>query len=146
MEEGFDYDLDELLKKIETAEALSVFFPKLRKAVVVDIRFNDRVGPMIRILPMVASLQERLRTIRRLRPGFPRLRTMSQISWPRYVDSLVKEGIWDKIAERVKHSGYSEAIEACGSVLEELRRLERAELTAVVRGENYHTIWSARSK
>jgi hypothetical protein len=35
-------------------------------------------------------------------------------------------------------------VAACEEVLVELKRLEKAELVAAVRGDSYHTIWSAR--
>ena len=99
---------------------------------------------MVRILPMAASPQERLRTIRKLRPKFPRLRTLTLIPWPRYVESLVSMGVWDRIAGRFRDGGRDEVLAECDAVLAELRRLERSEFAAVVRGENYHTLWAAR--
>jgi len=144
MDEDLGDDLDELMSNIDGAEAMSIFFPTLRKAVVIDTRQSEDEGPLIRIMPMAASPQERMRSIRRLRPNFPRLRNLTLIPWFRYVDSLVKLGIWDRLIERFRDIGNEEAVASCGTVLEELRRLEQAELVAVVLGENYHTIWSAR--
>ena len=144
MDDDLDEDLDELMSSIDSSEVMSLFFPTFRKAVVIDTRHSDDEGPLIRIMPMAASPQERMRSIRRLRPKFPRLRNLTLIPWFRYVDSLVRLGVWDRIVQRFKDSGHEEAIAACDSLLEELRRLEQAELVAVVLGENYHTIWSAR--
>ena len=113
MDDEFVFSLEEVITNIDTSQVMSLFFPAFRKAVVIDTRSNDEEGAMVRILPMAASPQERLRTIRRLRPKFPRLRTLTLIPWPRYVESLVSMGVWDRIV-------------------------------AVVRGENYHTLWTAR--
>ena len=143
MDDDLAYDIDEVMKNLDTAEVMSLFFPTLRKAVVIDMRSNDNEGPMVRIMPMAASPQERLRSVRRLRPGFPRLQNLTLIPWPRYVDSLVTLGIWERIVNRFIASGHKEAADACHTVLEELRSLEKLELASVVRGENYHTIWSA---
>ena len=63
------------------------------------------------------------------------------VQWTRYVDSLVTLGVWDRIVKRFADSGQDDAVAACGTVLSELRRLENAELAAVVLGHNYHTIW-----
>ena len=52
--------------------------------------------------------------------------------------------MWGRIVSRFEEAGQSEAVATCEAVLEELRVLEKAEMAAVVRGENYHTIWSAR--
>ena len=95
---------------------------------------------------MVASPQERLRTIRRLRPSFPQLHTLTLIPWPRYVDTLVSLGVWDRIVGRFVRSGHNQLVDLCQSILGELRRLEKAELANVVRGENYHTVWSSRGQ
>ncbi len=145
MDDNFVLDIDEIMKNIDAAEIMSVFFPTFRKAVVIDTRSNDTDGPMIRLMPMAASPQERLRSIRRLRPGFPRVHSLTLIPWSRYVDSLVSLGIWDRIVGRFKNAGQAETVERCGRILSELRRLEKEEFAAVVRGENYHTIWSARN-
>ena len=144
MDADFAYDLEEAMKNIDGAEVISLFFPTFRKAVVVDSRHSDKEGPMIRIMHMVASPQERLRSIRKLRPNFPRLHNVALIPWPRYVDSLVGLGVWDHIVQRLRDTGHEEAVRSCDGILEELRRLEQAELAAVVLGDNYHTIWSAR--
>ena len=144
MDDDLTYDLDEMMKNLDTAEVMSLFFPSFRKAVVIDTRYNDNDGPMVRIMPMAASPQERLRSIRRLRPGFPRLQSLTLIPWPRYVDSLITLGIWDRIVNRFIISGHKEVADSCHAILEELRNLEKSELASVVRGENYHTIWSAK--
>tara|TARA_B100000949_G_C13909900_1_gene296354 strand:- start:57 stop:494 length:438 start_codon:yes stop_codon:yes gene_type:complete len=145
MDGDLDQDLHEVMKKIDDSEVVSLFFPTLRKAVVIDTRSNEIDGPMIRIMPMVASPQERVRSITKLRSEFPRVKNLTLIPWPRYVDSLANLGVWDRVVKRVKDTGYEEAVSTCEEVLEELRRLEKVELASVVRGENFHTIWSARA-
>jgi hypothetical protein len=144
MDDDFGYELEEVLKNVDTAEVMSLFFPNLRQAIVIDARSSDTEGPMVRLLPMVASPQERLRSIHRMRPNFPRLNSLTLIPWPRYVDSLVSMGVWERLVRRFQDAGHREAVAACGVILEELRRLEKLELASVVRGENYHTVWSAR--
>ena len=143
MDGEFVLNLEDVIESVETAEVMSLFFPTFNKAVVVDTRFTDKDGPMVRIMPMVASPQERIRSIRRLRPGFPRVHSLSVIPWPRYVDSLVALGVWDRIVRRFAETGHEDMVAECEEVLGELSRLEKAELAAVVLGENYHTIWSA---
>ena len=144
MDDDFEVDLDEVKTNIAEAEVISLFFPMLRSALVIDTRRNETDGPMLRIMPMAASPQERLRSIRRLRPGFPRLQSLTLIPWSRYVNSLVEIGIWDMLVKRFKDSSQEKAIADCERILEDLRRLEKAELSSVVLGENYHTIWSSR--
>lgn len=143
MDEDLSFNLDEVLKSIDKAEVISLFFPKFRKSMIIDTRSNDTDGPMVRIMPMVASPQERMRNIRRLRPSFPRLRDLTLLAWPRYVESLVNLGVWDRILARLRDLGHEDAVASCEELFSELKRLEKAELAAVVQGENYHTIWSA---
>ncbi len=146
MDSDFVFDLDDVMKNVENSEVMSIFFPTFRKAVVIDMRSNNTDGPMVRVMAMAASPQERLRSIRRLRPGFPRVRNLTVVPWPRYVDSLVGLGLWEKIVQRLERAGETKAVEACNSAFEELKQLEKQELAAVVRGDNYHTIWSAKGQ
>ena len=142
MKGDFEVDLQEVIDCVETAEVMSLFILTLGKAVVIDTRSSEAEDPLVRIMPLVASPRERIR-LQRLRPGFPRVRDLMVIPWPRYVNSLVTLGIWDRITERFVDSGYEEAAAACVSVLEELRLLEKQKLAEVVRGQNYHTLWSS---
>ena len=143
MDSDFVFELDEIMNSITTAEVMSIFFPTFRKSVVIDIRTSSDERPMVKIMPMVASPQERLRSIRRLRPGFPRVHNLTVVPWPRYVDSLVTLGLWERIVRRFRESNDEEMVQRCEDVLSELKRLEKEEMAAVIRGENYQTIWSA---
>ena len=143
MDEDLSFDLDGILASVDKAEVMSLFFPKFRKSLIVDVRSSDTEGPMVRITPMVASPQERMRNIRRLRPEFPRLRDLTLIAWPKYVESLVELGVWDRILARLRALGHQDVATRCDALMAELKALEKAELGAAVQGENYHTIWSA---
>lgn len=144
MDSDFVFDLDEIMNSINTAEVMSIFFPTFRKSVVIDTRSNADGRPMVKIMPMVASPQERLRSIRRLRPGFPRVHNLTVVPWPRYVDSLVNLGLWERVVRRFQESNDTEMVKRCEDVLAELVRLEKEEMAAVIRGDNYQTIWSAK--
>lgn len=141
MDDEFALELDDILESIDSAEIMSLYFPTLWKTVVLDTRSNETHGPLVSVMPMVASPQERLKNIRRLRPGFTRVHNLTLIPWVRSIDSLVNHGIWQRIVDRFKRSGYLEAVAACDTVLEELRRLEKSEIAAAITGENYRTIW-----
>ncbi|MDA1188406.1 MAG: hypothetical protein O2854_01815 [Chloroflexi bacterium] len=143
MDEDYGLDMQDVLTSVDKAEVLSIFFPTFRKSLIVDTRTNESQGPMIRIMPMVASPQERMRAIRRMRPGFPRLRNLTVVPWPRYVDSLVNLGIWQRIVDRMESGGDTKALANIREAMTDLKRMEREELASVVSGENYHTIWSA---
>ncbi|HIN72356.1 MAG TPA: hypothetical protein EYM98_07230 [Dehalococcoidia bacterium] len=143
MEGNFLFEIDEVLRNVHEAEVMSIFFPSFRRSLIIDTRSNTDDGPMVRLMPMASSPQDRVRSIRKLRPGFPRLQNLTLIPWQRYVDSLVNLGVWEKIVKRIEESGDPKAIQACDAALTELRRLERQELVAAISGDNYQTIWSA---
>ena len=143
MNSDFMFDIDGMLKSIDNADVISIFFPSFRKALVVDPRSNDRHSALVQIAPMAASPQERLRLIRRQRPGLPRVRNLAVIPWTRYVDSLVSLGLWDKVIKRLEYGGEDEAIGQCERALDELRDMERIELVNAITGKNYQTIWTA---
>ena len=145
MDGDFRIDLDEVLKNIDTAEVISIYFPVLRKTILIDTRFTEEDPPMIRIVPMATTPEERNRVLRRLRPHFPMPKAITVVPWPNYVKSLVRLGVWRKVLERFVYSGYKEAVQECSQVLEEMYELEIEELSAVITGENYHTMW-ARSR
>ena len=144
MDEEYTHDVERVMENIDRAEVLSVFFPRLQKALVLDVRANETDGPLVRLLPMLSSPQERLRSIGKLRPGFPQPRSLTVIPWPRYVESLVELGVWERLMGRLSASGVEDAVSRGGVMLRRLRLLELEHLASVVRGKGYHTIWSAR--
>ena len=146
MEGNFLFDIDRVRRNISEADVMSVFFPTFRRALVIDTRSDDEVGPLVQMMPMARSPQDRLRSIRRMRPSLPRPANMTLIPWQRYVGSLEESGIWDEILDRVGESGDDEALDACDDALAELKKMERDELIAAITGENYHTLWPTEAE
>ena len=140
----FELDVNELLAELSEAEVLSIFFPIFRKSLVIDLRSLELSGPMIQIMKIEFSPQERIRSIRRARPGFPRRPNLAIFPWPRNVNSLVSEGIWEQLTKMLVDAGHPNAKAATDKVLEDLNRLQNAELSRVIMGENYHTIWASQ--
>lgn len=142
MEGNFLFDIRDVIQNIERAEVMSVFFPTFRRALIVDTRYKEGVGPLVRLMPMARSPQDRMRSIRRIRPEFPRPTNLTLVPWQRYVGSLISSGVWDKILARLEESGDDGVLVACEKAMNELRQLESEELTAAITGDNYHTLWS----
>ena len=145
MDGDFVLDLEDVNDSVEHAEVMSLSFPKFNKALVIDTRSNSADGPLVCIMPMVGSPQERIRSIRKIRPEFPRIESLTVIPWPRYVESLVSLGVWDRIIARLTALGHDAPGDACNTLLKELRQLEKEEIASVLSGDNYHTIWSANT-
>ena len=139
-------DRREAIETVENADVISLSFPKLGKALVIDTRHNEVEGPLVRLLPTVGSPLARLQSLRKMRPGFPRTRRLSVILWVRYVDSLVSLGIWDRVVQRFTDSGHQDAAAACDDIPTELRWLEKKQLAEVVSGESYQTLWSSKQE
>ena len=120
MEGDFSLDLDEALKNIEIAEVISVYFPMLRKSLLVDIRTSFEETPIIRIVPMALSVEERSRSLKKMRPSLDRPQSITVLPWPKYINSLVDLGIWDMILNRLVDSGDSKLLKRSKLILEEL--------------------------
>ncbi|MBI4233667.1 MAG: hypothetical protein HY686_04415 [Chloroflexi bacterium] len=144
MDGDFRINLEEAARTIATADVLSLFFPMVGKALLLDTRYTAEEGPLVKVVPMATSIAERLRSLRRLRPQFPRPESLTVIPWYRSVDSLVRLGLFQRIVQRFVESGHPKAVQACYQAVEELRRHERLELAAVLRGDNYRTIWARK--
>jgi len=129
---------------VATAETMSFFFPVLRRSLVIDLRSSPKDGPLVRVMPAARSAGGRLRILKRLRPHMPRPRSLVTIPWPVYVETLVSSGIWDRLLARLADSGSQDALRAAAESLAELRQIEQRALGALIRGEQYETIWTRR--
>ena len=142
MDGDFRLDLAEVMKNVETAEVICIYFPLLRRTLIIDTRYDVEDEPLVKIVPMANSVEDRFRSIKRLRPRFPKPQNITVLPWPKYVDSLVRLGVWDKIVQRFVDLGHKNAIKASQEALEKLRALERQELVTVIKGgEPYHDLW-----
>ena len=143
MDGEYRIDLDEIATTIEASEVISILFPMLRKSLVLDTRSDLEDGPMARVVPMAESVDDRLRSIKRMRPRFPRPESVTVIPWPKQVKSLKRLGLWGKILERMMITGNSEIIGKCNKCYAKLLELDAEELAAVITGKNYYTLWEA---
>jgi hypothetical protein len=113
MTDEFGVDLDEVIKVIEAADVLVVRFHLIDKRLLVDFRRNASTGPLVKIVPRAESVEDRFRSIKRLRPEY-----------------------------RVSAIGDDDTTEECGRVMEELVALERKEVFGAIRGaDHYQTLW-----
>ncbi|MCX6023599.1 MAG: hypothetical protein NTZ05_18065 [Chloroflexi bacterium] len=145
VDSDFVIDLPEVLKNVQDAEIVSIFFPLLRKVLLVDTRHDDVEGPIVRVAPMVNSVDERIRSLRKMRPRFGRPQSVTLVPWPKYVASVERLGILEALVRRMVLLGYADRVKDFRSAMDELKRLEEAEFVAAVTGENYQTIWERES-
>ena len=146
MDDDFRLDINEIFKNIDSAEVICVYFPMLRKTLIMDTRVLADDEPMVRLTPMADSIEDRFRSIKRMRPRYPRPETITSVPWPKYVDSMVRLGVWDRLVQRFVTSGHKRAIRECQATLETLRQLEKLEMAAVIMGQDYDTIWERQPR
>lgn len=144
MDGNFHLNIREVLSSIDRAEVISMYFPLFRKALLIDVRCDNEEGPLIQVVPMVNSIEDRYRSLRRLRPRFSRPEGITVIPWPKYVSSLETLGIWEHIVKRLVDAGYREVIQQCHQCLAELHKHEERETTRAIVGEHYHTLWEKK--
>jgi len=137
----FPVDVDGVLDSLRGAQVVTIFFPILRRSLVIDTRATVEDGPLVRVLPMVSSPEERLRSLKRLRPHLPRPDSVTIIPWPKQVRSLVSLGVWDALAARLATTGHVRSVKALHRAIGNLRRMEEEELRRVISGDTYQTIW-----
>ena len=139
-------DLNDVKANILEADVISIFFPNFQKSVLVDTRSNDTDGPSIMLTPMARSPGERVKSMEKLRPGFPEVKNMILIPWLRYIFSLEESGIWELLIERLDQSTHLNSNIAANTILDELKNLEYLELLDVIKGDQYQTIWPKESE
>ena len=142
MSDEFGVDLDEVRKVIDTADVLVVRFHIVQKRLLVDFRTKPGVGPMAAVVARAESVEDRFRSIKRMRPEFGFPEKVMSFSWPRTIPVLVTSGVWQQLIDRVERLGGADGTKACARVLDELVAEERKEVAgAIIGAEHYQTLW-----
>jgi hypothetical protein len=141
MDSDFRVDINEVCRAIDTGEIIALYFPMLRKTLLMDTRTTPLDGPMIKVVPMAASAEDRYRELVRMRPRLPKPESINIVPWPKFVESLVRADVWDRIVRRYAEIGTPEIVRQCGACLDELRGIEREEIRRAITGENFETLW-----
>lgn len=142
MTDDYGVDLEEVFRVIETADVLIVRFQIVQKRLLIDFRTKSGTGPMVALVQRAESVEDRFRSIKKMRPEFPFPERVMSFHWPRSTPILLASGVWQHIVDRMSTLGGAEAVEACGTAMEELLREERQEVAAAIRGsDHYQTLW-----
>jgi len=141
MDNDYALNLDDILRTIETAEVVRIRFQLLDKRLVIDNRYNEVEGPLVKLVNRAGSSEETFRNLKRLRPRFPLPEKMTAIYWPKYVNTLCSTGVWSAIVNRVSRTGFRDCKQQCDEVLKELLQLERREIRNAISGEGFQTVW-----
>lgn len=141
MDSDYGIDFDAIWEVIDTAEVITFRFVTIPHRLLFDSRHTEMEGPLLKIVPRATSLEERFKAIKQLRPRFKLPEKITAIWWPRYIQSLVDCGVWERILERIRKSGFPQLAEQCEGTLRELKQRERAETLNAITGAGYHSLW-----
>jgi hypothetical protein len=141
-----DQFFGQVFSAIREADVISIFFPLLRRALVIDMREAPDSPPMIRVLGQVNSMEERIASIERLRPGLGKVRSILGVPWLKSVRGLEETGVTSRLIERLSEAGMppTESGPALGDAIEQLWKIERMSFVGLIRGEGYQTIWATK--
>lgn len=141
MDSDYQLDLSEVRRHLDQTQVVGFFFPFLRRTLLLDTRTSGVDSPLVIVVPMVNSVEERVRSLHRLRRRFPKPESMTLIPWPKFIGSLQRLGVWEMIVERLVQLGGEELRLRCNEALAELLREERTQVKNAIVGEGYQTLW-----
>jgi len=141
MDNDFAIDIDAIFQVIDKADVITIRFLILPQRLLIDARCSESEGPLIKPVPRAASLEERFKSIKQLRPRFRLPEKITAIWWPKHVQELVSCGVWDRIVQRLSSAGFPQAAERCQEILEELIQQEQQETINAIAGKGYQCLW-----
>ncbi len=142
MSDEFGVDIDEVFKVIEGADVLVVRFDIMQKRLLADFRVKLGVGPLVALVSPAESVEDRFRSIKKLRPDFPFPERVMSFQWPRSMRVLLASGVWQRLVDRMTALGGDDALEGCVRAMEQLKQEEREEVARAITGaEHYQTLW-----
>jgi hypothetical protein len=130
-----------IIEAIQSAEVMSLIFPRFGKTLVLDLRHSVEIPAWIAVDDIVGSPEERLSRFEKMRPLLPQPDELRIAAWIGSVGSLNEAGIVDAMLERCSETGEVAVVEQCREAIEVLDRYERRHLQAVIRGSLSRTIW-----
>ena len=145
MDNSFDFDVvgDKIIRHLSEDEVMTIFFPRVGKSLIVDARHDMENGPAVLLDDMVASPEERLQSIRRLRPQFGKPGQLTLAPWFGGVRAFAERGVLDTIVSRFDAMGFPDAAAAATDAFRTLRRTERDLLLDLIAGNprSTRTYW-----
>jgi MinD-like ATPase involved in chromosome partitioning or flagellar assembly len=148
--EARDEFISQVLTTIDEAEVLTIFFPNLAKALIVDVRRNFEEGAMVKVVNQVNSMEERMAAIEKMRPNMGRVRSIAGIPWTKSIRTLRENGVVERLQQRL--TGNGEAYDRAGILIEDayrrLQEIEQAQWVDLIKGTNplYRNIWLNASR
>lgn len=130
-----------IIEAIQSAEVMSLIFPRFGKVLVLDLRHTMEIPPWVDVDDLVSSPEERLVRLEKKRPLLPLPDELRIAAWIGSVESLRDAGIADAMLERCSETGNVGIVEQCREAIQVLDTYERQHLKALVQGKMSRTIW-----
>jgi len=141
MDNIFDTYHERIIEAIREGDVVCIFFPRLGKTLILDLRHSIETPPAVMLDNMVSNARERLESLQRMRPEFPMPDEVRLAPWIGFVRSLRETGVLDAMIERCEQTGNQQVVQECRDVFRELERNERRLVKAIIRGDTTRTIW-----
>lgn len=135
MMDNIRWNVQAVLRNMHEAQVMSLFFPYIGRALIIDLRHDEMEGPVIAVDGMTTGPQERIDSIKKLRPRFDTPDNLTLAPWLGPVRSLESTGALADVANRLERIACPEAKDSLDRAYRELLAAERAEVLALIRGE-----------
>src|SRR3990170_4617737 len=132
--DDYGLDMNEVARVIDSADVLVIRFAILDKRLLIDSRTSEHEGPLIAIVPKAGSVEERFKSLKKLRPRFSLPEKIMSFMWPRHMETFRNSGLWDRIESRLVSLGGEAMTQRCNETFDELIREEKMEVLAAIRG------------
>lgn len=141
-EEAF---MNQMFAAMTEADVISIFFPLLRRALVVDVRREGDTLPMVRVMSQVNSMEERITSIEAERPELGKIRSILGVPWLKSVRGLEDGGVVDSLVRRLSDAGMSPDVarSLIRKAINSLWGIERLAFVSLIQGEGYRTLWTS---
>lgn len=135
MMDNIRWNVQAVLRNLHEAQVMSLFFPYIGRALIIDLRHDEMEGPAIAVDGMTSGPQERINSIKKLRPRFDAPDNLTLAPWLGPVRSLETTGALAGLADRLERLAQPEAKADLDRAYLELLAAERGEVLALIRGE-----------
>ena len=105
MDNAFSWDMHAVLKHLHEAELMSLRFLCIGKVLMIDLRPDEREGPIIVVDGLSGNARERVRRMERLRPGSPVPDNVTIAQWPGSVRGWSLLGRWKNCGSELSVPG-----------------------------------------
>ena len=130
-----------MLDALRTADVMSVFFVRVGRSLILDLRREGDVGPAAILDDIVSTPEARLQSFRRLRPELPLPERLTLAPWTSAVRDFSRHGLLAALLDRCRLEGGEDLQASAAKAFRQLERLEQKYLRDLVRGVGMTTIW-----